>query len=84
MAAKDKFASYLSFTESDLEKLFSTDKREVFIKVGSLSNVYQVNVSKERYACYTSNADENEFIFKTFKETDNMALALSEFVQKKK
>lgn len=80
MAAKDKFASYLSFTESDLEKLFSTDKREVFVKVGNVSNVYQVSVSPERYACYTSNADENDFIFKRFKANDNMELALSEFV----
>ena len=57
MASKDKFAKYLSFSESDLEKLFSTDKREVYVKVGNISNVYKVNVSPERYACYTSNAD---------------------------
>jgi conjugation system TraG family ATPase len=83
MAAKDKFANYLSFTEPDLEKLFSTDKREVFIKMGNLSNVYKVGVSPERYACYTSNADENNSIFKTFKEKHNMQLALKEFIEKK-
>ncbi|WP_025741806.1 TraG family conjugative transposon ATPase [Aquimarina pacifica] len=82
MATKDKFAQYLSFSESDLEKLFSTDKREVFIKVGSVSNVYKVAVSPERYACYSSNADENKVIFDTYKEKNNMELALTEFVEK--
>lgn len=83
MAAKDKFAQYLSFSESDLEKLFSTDKREVFIKVGSVSNVYKVKVSPERYACYTSNADENSFIYDTYNQHKNMELALREFVERK-
>ncbi|OEK07355.1 hypothetical protein A8C32_18130 [Flavivirga aquatica] len=82
MATKDKFAQYLSFSESDLEKLFSTDKREVFVKVGSLSNVYKVSVSPERYACYSSNADENKIIFDTYKKQKNMELALTEFVEK--
>lgn len=82
MATKDKFAQYLSFSESDLEKLFSTDKREVFIKVGSLSNVYKVKVSPERYACYSSNADENKIIFDMYKKQNNMELALTEFVEK--
>ncbi|MBQ4820593.1 TraG family conjugative transposon ATPase [Aquimarina sp. MMG016] len=82
MATKDKFAQHLSFSESDLEKLFSTDKREVFIKVGSVSNVYKVTVSPERYACYSSNADENKFIFDMYKKKKNMKLALNEFVEK--
>ncbi|MGY3791648.1 TraG family conjugative transposon ATPase [Aquimarina sp. 433] len=81
MATKDKFAQYLSFSESDLEKLFSTDKREVFIKVGSVSNVYKVSVSPERYACYSSNADENKIIFDTYHKQKNMELALTEFVE---
>jgi type IV secretory pathway VirB4 component len=81
LASKDKFSNYLSFNEPDLEKLFSTDKREVFIKMGNVSNVYKVGVSPERYACYTSNADENDFIFKTFNKHNNMQLALSEFVE---
>ncbi|GAA4277191.1 TraG family conjugative transposon ATPase [Aquimarina mytili] len=81
MAAKDKFAQFLSFSESDLEKLFSTDKREVFVKVGSVSNVYKVNVSPERYACYSSNADENKLIYDIYNEKKNMKLALREFVE---
>lgn len=84
MASKDKFAKYLSFSESDLEKLFSTDKREVYVKVGNISNVYKVNVSPERYACYTSNADENKVIFDKYKKTNNMSLALNEFVEHNK
>ncbi len=84
MASKDKFAKYLSFSENDLEKLFSTDKREVFIKVGSSSNVYKVSVSPERYACYSSNADENKAIYDVYNKTENMELALNQFVQQKK
>lgn len=80
MASKDKFGQYLSFNESDLEKLFSTDKREVFIKVGNVSNVYKVKVSNERYACYTSNANENQFIFDRYAKHKNMRLALNEFI----
>jgi len=80
MASKDKFQQFLSFNESDLEKLFSTDKREVFVKVGNLSNVYKVSVSKERYACYSSNANENEFIFNQYAKHNNMKLALNEFI----
>ncbi len=82
MASKDKFQQFLSFNESDLEKLFSTDKREVFVKVGNLSNVYKVSVSQERYACYTSNANENEYIFERYKGHNNMKLALNEFINK--
>ncbi|QCX00668.1 TraG family conjugative transposon ATPase [Aggregatimonas sangjinii] len=81
MASKDKFAKYLSFSESDLEKLFSTDKREVYIKVGSISNVYKVTVSPQRYACYSSNADENKTIYEVYNETENMELALNQFVE---
>ncbi len=81
MASKDKFSKYLSFSESDLEKLFSTDKREVYIKVGNLSNVYKVKVSPERYACYSSNADENKKIFDVYNEKQNMKLAINEFIE---
>jgi len=82
MASKDKFAKYLSFSESDLEKLFSTNKREVYIKVGNSSNVYKVKVSPERYACYSSNADENKVIFDDYKKNNNMEVALKQFVEK--
>ncbi|MBL3658414.1 TraG family conjugative transposon ATPase [Fulvivirga sediminis] len=80
MASKDKLATHLSFNEADLEKLFSTDKREVFVKVGNVSNVYKVSVSEERYACYSSNANENQFIFDRYAKHKNMKLALNEFI----
>lgn len=80
MASKDKLATHLSFNEADLEKLFSTDKREVFIKVGNVSNVYKVSVSDKRYACYSSNANENQFIFDRYAKHKNMKLALNEFI----
>jgi conjugation system TraG family ATPase len=81
MSSKDKFAKYLSFSETDLDKLFSTDKREVFIKMGNTSNVYKVKVSPERYACYTSNADENKIINDFYEKHGNMTLALQEFIE---
>ncbi|UOB16661.1 TraG family conjugative transposon ATPase [Abyssalbus ytuae] len=84
MASKDKLGTHLSFNEADLEKLFSTDKREVFIKVGNVSNVYKVSVSDERYACYSSNANENQFIFDRYKKHKNMKLALNEFINHNK
>ena len=82
LSLKDKFSKYLSFTESDVSKLYATDKRQVFIKMGNLSNVYKVKVSPERYACYSSNGDENEEIYKTYKETENIKMALDNFIDK--
>ena len=81
MSSKDKFAKHLSFSEVDLEELFSTDKREVFIKMGNTSNVYKVKVSPERYACYTSNADENKVINDYYEKHGNMNLAIQEFIE---
>ena len=81
LSLKDKFSKHLSFTTSDVNKLYSTRKRQVFIKMGTNSNVYKLKVSPERYACYTSNGDENKEIFKTYKETENMELAIKEFLE---
>jgi type IV secretory pathway VirB4 component len=39
---KQDLARHLSFTESEVKKLFSIDDREVFIKVGGLSNIYVI------------------------------------------
>lgn len=83
LSLKEKFSKYLSFTESDVSKLYATNKRQVFIKMGSLSNIYKVNVSPQRYACYTSNGDENEKIYKTFKEKGNIKMAFENFIDQK-
>lgn len=83
LSLKDKFYQYLSFTESDVSKLYAVDKREVFIKMGSLSNVYKVKVSPQRYACYSSNGDENEQIYKTYKKSQNIKVAFENFLNKK-
>ena len=80
LSLKDKFSKHLSFTESDVSKLYATDKRQVFIKMGSLSNIYKVKVSPQRYACYTSNGDENEKIYKTYKEKGNIKMAFENFI----
>ena len=80
LSLKEKFSKYLSFTESDVSKLYATDKRQVFIKMGSLSNIYKVKVSPQRYACYTSNGDENEKIYKTYKEKGNIKMAIENFI----
>ncbi len=83
LSLKDKFSKYLSFTESDVSKLYATDKQQVFIKMGNLSNIYKVKVSPQRYACYSSNGDENETIYKMYKKTQNIKMALENFVEKK-
>lgn len=80
MASKDKFSKYLSLSESDLQKLYSTDKGEVYVKVGSMSNVYKVKVSPERYACYSSNADENKVIRGIYEAKGNMSVAINDFI----
>lgn len=82
LSLKDKFSKYLSFTESDVSKLYATDKRQVFIKMGSYSNVYKVKVSPQRYACYTSNGDENEKIYTKYKENENIEMAIEDFLDK--
>ena len=81
LSLKDKFSKHLSFTSADVNKLYSTRKRQVFIKIGSNSNVYKLKVSPERYACYTSNGDENKKIYKTFNETQNMEVSIKEFLE---
>lgn len=83
LSLKDKFYQHLSFTESDVAKLYAVDKGEVFIKMGSLSNVYKVKVSPQRYACYSSNGDENEKIYKAYKKTGNIKMAFENFLDKK-
>jgi conjugation system TraG family ATPase len=80
----DKFKTFLSFSDADLDKLFSVDRGEVFIKMGDYSNVYKLSVAPERYACYTSSADENKKILDKYNENKNMALSLREFVETKK
>ena len=82
LSLKDKFSKYLSFTESDVSKLYATDKRQVFIKMGNFSNIYKVKVSPQRYACYSSNGDENEVIYDTYKKTDNIKMAFENFIDK--
>ena len=47
LSLKSKFPKYLSFTDSDVAKLYSTEKRQVFIKMGNSSNVYNLKVSPE-------------------------------------
>jgi type IV secretory pathway VirB4 component len=84
LSLKDKFSKYLSFTESDISKLYSTEKRQVFVKMGNISNVYKLKVSPERYACYSSNGDENNEIFKMYKKTGNIKAAFENFIDKKK
>ena len=79
----DNFKKYLSFTESDVTKLFATEKGEVFIRLGNLSKIYKIVVPPERYACYTSNGDENKELYENFQKTENMEQTLRNFVEQK-
>ena len=50
--------------------------------MGNFSNIYKVKVSPQRYACYSSNGDENEVIYDTYKKTDNIKMAFENFIDK--
>ena len=45
-----------------------------------MSNVYKVKVSPERYACYSSNADENKVIRGIYEAKGNMSVAINDFI----
>lgn len=79
----DNFKKYLSFTESDISKLFATEVGEVFVRMGGLSRNYKIAVPPERYACYTSNGDENKQLYDNYRQTENMEQTIRHFVEKK-
>jgi len=59
--------------------------REVFIKTGSLSKVYAVEVSKEEYACYTTDPSEYPVIYRYQAErSGSLSLALEQYAEELK
>lgn len=85
----DSIQSLLSINDTAVELVMSLNRnnipgdkyKEVFIALGNQGNVYGVNVSKEEYACYTTEKTEIEQIEKYYKQHQDMSLALKQFAQ---
>ncbi|WP_273016007.1 MULTISPECIES: TraG family conjugative transposon ATPase [Leeuwenhoekiella] len=56
---------------------------EIFIKIGKSSNIFRLEVPPEVYAAYLTDGEENEEIMKLYEDTQNMELAIQEFINKK-
>ena len=76
---RNKFQSIsdtLGLSEFQKEQILSINKnlpadrklKEVFIGLGSYSQVYALEVSKPEYYCYTSEQSEKELILKKLQE----------------
>ncbi|OYX28908.1 MAG: conjugal transfer protein TraG [Flavobacteriales bacterium 32-35-8] len=54
---------------------------EIFIKIGKDSNIFRLEVPKEVYAAYLTDGAENEAIMAIYDKTQNMELAINEFIK---
>ncbi|GAL77318.1 conjugative transposon protein TraG [Algibacter lectus] len=55
---------------------------EMFIKIGKESNIFRLEVPKEVYAAYLTDGKESETIMAIYEETQNMELAINEFIKR--
>jgi len=82
----------LHFSDHDLNQLHSmrnnlTGERkytELFLKIGSESNVFRLEVPPEVYAAYLTDGADSEALQKLFEQYGNMETAINHFVQTKK
>jgi type IV secretory pathway VirB4 component len=76
----------LSFTDHQIELLDSLEKgetyREFFMKLGKLSNIYRMEVSKFANAVYTSKESEVREISRIEKEVGSMESAIKQYINK--
>ncbi|MBW8244234.1 TraG family conjugative transposon ATPase [Muricauda oceani] len=56
---------------------------EIFIKIGSESNVYRLEVPPEAYAAYLTDGTENEAIMALYEKSHDMEKAIKEFLIQK-
>jgi len=56
---------------------------EIFIKIGSESNIYRLEVPPEAYAAYLTDGTENQAIMELYEKTQDMELAIQTFVHQK-
>ena len=54
---------------------------EIFIKIGKDSNIFRLEVPKEVHAAYLTDGAENEAIMAIYDRTQNMELAINEFIK---
>lgn len=57
---------------------------EIFIKIGSESNIYRLEVPPEAYAAYLTDGTENQAIMEFYEKTQDMELAIQAFINEKK
>jgi len=82
----------LSLSSHDLNQLRSIRNNlkghrkytEVFIKIGKESNVFRLEVPPEVHAAYLTDGLENNHIMELFEKTEDMELAIIEFIHQKK
>ena len=56
---------------------------EIFIKIGTESNIYRLEVPPEAYAAYLTDGPSNDRIMRIFKRTNSMEGAIKEFLNQK-
>ena len=56
---------------------------EIFIKIGKSSNIFRLEVPPEVYAAYLTDGEEHEAIMSIYTRTQNMELAIQEFINQK-
>ena len=82
----------LNLSSHDLNQLKSirnnlTGERkytEIFIKIGKESNIFRLEVPPEVYAAYLTDGHESEAIMAIYERTDDMELAIKEFLKTRK
>jgi conjugation system TraG family ATPase len=87
----DELVKRLNLSSHDLNQLKSIKNNlseprkytEMFIKIGKESNIFRLEVPKEVYAAYLTDGQENEAIMAIYARTNNMELAITEFINSK-
>ncbi|WP_108423244.1 TraG family conjugative transposon ATPase [Flagellimonas amoyensis] len=87
----DTLRQRLNLSDHDLDQLRSIKNdlkgnrkyTEIFIKIGSESNIYRLEVPPEAYAAYLTDGPSNDRIMRIYKRTNNMEEAIKEFLNQK-
>ncbi|MCA0957709.1 TraG family conjugative transposon ATPase [Muricauda ruestringensis] len=84
----DAIGKRLNLSTHDLNQLRSIQNdlkgerkyTEIFIKIGSESNIYRLEVPPEAYAAYLTDGTENQAIMELYEKTQDMELAIQAFI----
>lgn len=88
----EELRTRLNLSIHDLHQLYSLRNNltgirkftEIFIKIGSESNVFRLEVPPEVYAAYLTDGVENETIMRYYNSTGNMEIAIKNFLHNNK